>query len=45
MAERTGDSEPLSGATTTQGAKKKPSPTPAALSGRLKGGKSRIVDE
>jgi hypothetical protein len=45
MAEQTGASEPLDGATTAQGADKDPSSKPAALTGRRKGGKNWTVDE
>jgi hypothetical protein len=42
MAEQTGASEPLGGATTAQGAHKVPSP--AALAGRRKDGKNWTID-
>jgi phosphoglycolate phosphatase-like HAD superfamily hydrolase len=45
MIKQTGSSEPLGGATTAQDAIKEPSPTPAALAGRRKGGKNWNNDE
>jgi hypothetical protein len=45
MAEQTGASEPLGGATTAQDADKEPWPTPAALAGRRKGGKNWTIDD
>jgi hypothetical protein len=45
IAKQISASEPLGGATTALGADKEPSPTPAALAGRRKGGESWTVDE
>jgi hypothetical protein len=40
IAKQTGAIHPLGGATTAQGANKEPSPTPADLAGRRKGGEN-----
>jgi hypothetical protein len=45
IAKQGGSSEPLSGATTAQGANKEPSPTPAAFAGRRQGGKNWTIDK
>jgi hypothetical protein len=45
IAKQTGASEPLGGATTAQGANKEPSPTPAALAERRRGGKNWTKDK
>jgi hypothetical protein len=45
MANQTGASGPLGGATTAQGADREPSSAPAALAGRGIRGKNRTIDE
>jgi hypothetical protein len=45
MADQTGASGPLGGATTAQGADREPSSAPAALAGRGIRGKNRTIDE
>jgi hypothetical protein len=45
VEKQAGDSEPLGGAATVQGANKGPSPTPPASASRRKGGKNWTIDK